>query len=81
MEAIERLKQSYNYLIDYDYLLITGGTGAAWQDIITEHFSGMESLKVITGNQNDVLSHIFSNVRGYYLYQAGKLIVQRKLTK
>ena len=72
-EALERIKQTYNYLIDYDYLLITGGTGAAWQELITEHFSKIEGLKIITGNQNDNLSHIFSNVRGYYLYQVGKL--------
>ena len=81
MDAIERLKQSYNFLLDYDYLLITGGTGAAWQEIISNHFSGMESLHIITGNQNDALSHIFSNVRGYYYYQAGKLISQYRTTK
>lgn len=73
MEAVERIKQMYNYLLDYNYLLITGGTGAAWQDIIRDHFSGMETLQIITGSQNDTLSHVFSNVRGYYLYQAGAL--------
>lgn len=71
--AIERVDSSYDSLFDYDYLLVTGGTGAAWQDIITEEYAGLTTLKVITGNQNDTLSHIFSNVRGYYLYQAGRL--------
>jgi len=73
LEAIERVKHTYNYLLDFDYLLITGGTGAAWQDIISEHFAEMEGLQIITGNQNDNLSHIYSNVRGYYLYQVGAL--------
>lgn len=71
--AIERVDASYDSLFDYDYLLITGGTGAAWQDIITDEYSGMTTLKIITGSQNDTLSHVFSNVRGYYLYQAGRL--------
>lgn len=71
--ALERMESMYDALLDYDYLLITGGTGAAWQDIITDNFSGMETLKIITGSQNDTLSHVFSNVRGYYLYQAGSL--------
>ena len=73
MDAIEQIKQRYNNLLDYDYLLVTGGTGAAWLDIITEHFAGMEGLKIITGNQNDTLSHIYSNVRGYYLHQVSQL--------
>ena len=71
--ALSRLDSIYNYLYDYDYLLVTGGTGAAWQDMIAEEYEGMETLKIISGSQNDDLSHIFSNVRGYYLHQAGRL--------
>ena len=73
MRAIAALKDSYNFLIDYDYLLVTGGTGAAWYDIICDHFAGMSNLKIITGTQNDDLSHIYSNVRGYFLYQASAI--------
>lgn len=71
--AIERLDSAYNALLDYDYLLVTGGTGAAWQDYIMDSYAGMQHLKIITGSQNENLSHVFSNVRGYYLYQAGRL--------
>lgn len=71
--AIERLDSTYNSLLDYDYLLITGGTGAAWQDYIMDSYAGMQHLQIITGSQNEDLSHIFSNVRGYYLHQAGRL--------
>lgn len=66
MEAIEYMKSTFNYLQDYQYLLVTGGTGAARINIIKEHFANMKTLKVISANANDTLPHIFSNVRGYY---------------
>lgn len=68
-KAIERMKSLYNNMLDFDYLIVTGGTGAAWSDMIRNHFSGMETLSVIGANQNDDLPYIFSNVRGYYVYQ------------
>lgn len=71
--VLERIKTMYNNLIDYDYLIVTGGTGAAWFDIIRDHFKGMETLKVIAANQNDMLPYIYSNVRGYYLFLVGAL--------
>ena len=70
MKAIDRMKDNYDYLRDYDYLLVTGGIGAAWYDIIADHFKNMRSLNIVSGSQNDTLSHIYSNVRGYYMYQA-----------
>lgn len=70
---LDRLKTMYNNLIDYDCLIVTGGTGAAWFDIIRDHFKDMHSLKVIAANQNDTLPYIFSNVRGYYLFLVGSL--------
>jgi plasmid segregation protein ParM len=73
LEALQKVDNIYNNLIDYDYLVITGGTGDAWRNIITEYYSGMESLKIIIGNQNDMLPTIFSNVRGYYLYIVNKM--------
>lgn len=73
LEALEKTNSIYNDLVDHDYLVVTGGTGAAWNDIIVDYYSGMETLKVIPGNQNDNLPYIFSNVRGYYMYMIGKL--------
>lgn len=72
-EAINKINSVYNDLIDHDYLVITGGTGAAWNDIVMEYYKDMETLKIIPGNQNDSLPYIFSNVRGYYMYMIGKL--------
>lgn len=72
-EALQKVDNIYNNLIDHDYLVVTGGTGDAWKSIITEYYSGMDSLKIINGNQNDMLPTIFSNVRGYYLYIVNKM--------
>ena len=59
-------------LADYDYLIITGGMGAAWNDHIREMFRETP-ITLIAGNQNDELPLIYSNVRGYYLYRFNKL--------
>ena len=68
--AISKIELVYNNLEEYDYLLVTGGTGAAWLDIIKERYKGMTTLEIITGNQNHpTLDHIYSNVRGYYIYR------------
>lgn len=72
-EALQTIDTIYNNLIDYNYLVITGGTGAAWEKIVTDYYAGMENLKIIYGTQNDVLPYIFANVRGYYMYLQNKL--------
>lgn len=71
-EALAHICNSYNDLIDHDYLIITGGTCSAWSSIIREFFSGMETLTILSGAQNDNLSAVFSNVRGYYMYALNK---------
>ena len=71
-EAISWLTSAVN-LIDYNYMIITGGTGAAWDQMIREKFKDFTTLKLIAGNQNDQLPLIYSNVRGYYLYRYNKL--------
>ena len=68
--AMDKIENAYNGLIDYDYLLVTGGTGAAWLSWIKERYKDMNTLKIIAGNQNDAsLPHIYSNVRGYYIFR------------
>ncbi|MGN0241317.1 MAG: hypothetical protein ACI4CS_06490, partial [Candidatus Weimeria sp.] len=71
-EAIERLASSIS-LADYDYMIVTGGTGAAWYPYIEERFKGFTTLKLLRGNQNDGLPFVYANCRGYYLYREGKL--------
>ena len=73
LEAISQIRQIYNNLLDYKYLVVTGGTGEAWFKLISEYFSKMEGLEVIAANRNTNIPQIFSNVRGYYLYCVNKL--------
>ena len=67
LEAFERAKSVTNTFRDYKYLIVTGGTAAAWGEKINKYFSRMSTLGIIQGNVNDNLSLIYSNVRGYYL--------------
>lgn len=68
MEALHSLEQVIP-LAEYDYLIITGGTSAAWNEMIRDYFSEMGTLKIVNGNQNDTLLFAFANVRGYYMYR------------
>ena len=68
-EAMEKAKSITSAFRDYKYLIVTGGTGAAWLEKIQDYLSGMHTLRIIPGNVNDNKSMIYSNVRGYYLYR------------
>lgn len=68
-EALTTIDSYYNYLQNEDYLVITGGTGAAWFNMIKKYYSGNETLQIINGAANDNIPAIFSNVRGYYMTQ------------
>ena len=72
-EAIDTINGCYNFLQDMSYLVITGGTGAAWLGYIQNFYKEMDSLKVIDGAANDTIPAIFSNVRGYYMQQLNNL--------
>lgn len=73
-EAISRTADVFK-LTNYKYLVITGGTSAAWQAQIEETFKNLPTLKIIHGNQNDeMLPYVYSNVRGYYFYRYTKLL-------
>lgn len=72
-EAIERLISSVS-LSSYNYMIVTGGTGAAWYDHIVDRFKDFSTLKILKGNENDgSMPFVYANCRGYYLYRAGKL--------
>lgn len=64
---LAKLDETYQGLFDYDYLIVTGGLGAAWFNQIKNYYAGLETLKVIAGTENDTLDGVFSNVRGYYM--------------
>lgn len=71
-KAIAQMLGLYD-IFEQNYLVITGGTGAAWKNIIEEKFKNIESLTILMGNRNDQLPLIFSNVRGYYMRCIRKL--------
>lgn len=76
-EALAKIDTIYNNLFDHDYLVITGGTGAAWSSYIREYYKNMQNITIISGNQNDNLPYIFSNVRGYYMFLVSRLRKQQ----
>ena len=71
--ALEKTAQIYK-LSEIDYLVITGGTGAAWEKTIRQTLSQMSTLSIVSGNQNETdLPYVFSNVRGYYMNLYSKI--------
>lgn len=64
--ALDRLFDMYNYFTDYRYLIITGGTGAAWVSWIISELKNINTLDIIAGNTPDNMPQYFANVRGYY---------------
>ena len=65
-EAFDSIK---TFLPSTRYLIMTGGTGAAWYEYFKERLKGLGSLKVVPGNTNSTLPIIYSNARGYYMYR------------
>lgn len=77
-EALEKIGQIFP-LYEYDYVIVTGGTGAAWNGMIREKLKEIEGLKIINGNQNDErLAFLFANVRGYFMFLYDKAEKARK---
>ncbi len=76
-EAINRMCSVLN-LGEFDYLIVTGGTGAAWFNMIRDRFKEFTTLKILQGNQNDNLPFVYSNARGYYFYRYNKLAGEMK---
>lgn len=72
MMALKQMEDIYP-IMEYDYLVITGGTGAAWKPYVHEFYKNIDTLKIIDGNQNDDLPFVFANVRGYYLMRLSLL--------
>lgn len=69
-KSINRLMEEFDNLMDYENLIITGGTGESRFEQVEEMLAGLAHLNVLRGNQNDdSLPFVFSNARGYYMYQ------------
>lgn len=76
-KALEVTFNTYNPALEYDYIVVTGGTGAAWRQYIEENelIKNCLTVQVIDGNNGDKsLPYLFSNVRGYYILLFGSCI-------
>lgn len=67
-EAFDSQKDNY---VDIDYLVMTGGLGAAWCEYFENRLKNL-SLKVIRGNVQSNLPHVYANARGYYMSRYGE---------
>lgn len=73
-EVITKLGSIYNYFVDYDCIIATGGTFEAWKNNFINAFKEVEDLRVIPANINNVsVSTIYSNVDGYYYFLTNML--------
>lgn len=61
---LNELDTTYNNMMDVDVIIVTGGTGAAWENYIKEHYSQMGGLEVILANKEKDI--VLANVEGYY---------------
>lgn len=78
-KSVRRLMQEYNNLIDYKYLIVTGGTGESRYEQIQEMLSGLPMLTILPGNVNDeTVAFSYSNVIGYYMYRHARLAAEIK---
>jgi len=76
-QAAKKLYEMAEYFTDYDVLVVTGGTGAAWIQYFRETLSGLEDLKIIPGNDGNELPIYYANARGYYMSAYRRLRKER----
>ena len=69
VKALRKIEAAYDDLVDYNYLIVTGGTGAAWLPYIKERYKNMDTLQIVPANQNENIAPIYNNVRGYYIFR------------
>ena len=69
-DAIKKIAKTLPMkFIDYDFVILTGGTGHVWYDIFENYISVYApDTKLFKGNYADHYeSSIYANVRGYYI--------------
>lgn len=72
-EAFESIKDE---VFGIRYLVMTGGTGAAWYPYFKKKLKDI-ALEVIPGNINSPLPVVYSNARGYYMYRLQQIKMKR----
>ena len=73
-EAIRTIKEKES-LKEYDYVIVTGGTGSAWFNQLEEAL-GKGGIRVVSAaSADEETNNTFANVRGYYL---SRLMMENK---
>lgn len=73
-QAFEKARGITKGFRGYHYVIVTGGTGAAWYKDIEEWLKGMKTLRLMPSNLNDRLPLIYSPSRGYYMFRRSQNI-------
>lgn len=70
MEFIETLNIAYDHMAEVDVIILTGGTGKAWEQYFREEYGDLGGTELIVANKkdddessNDI---VLANVQGYF---------------
>lgn len=78
-KSLKRLLEQYNNMLDFNYLVVTGGTGESRLEQIKDFFKSWKNLTVIPGNLNTPdLPYCYANAVGYYMFRYAKLASEMK---
>ena len=62
--ALDELNTAYNSMMNVDVILLTGGTGVAWEKYIREYYKETQALDISLAGDAKTASR--ANVTGYY---------------
>lgn len=68
-ECMEKARTLTNTFRDYQYIIVSGGTGEAWFEKIKQYLSGLKKITLLPSNIQDPIPFLYSNVRGYYFFR------------
>ncbi len=63
-ELLQELNAAYDNMINVDIILLTGGTGIAWETAIREFYKSTKALDIVLAGESREAYR--ANVRGYY---------------
>ena len=75
--SLQHLLNDTSHLSGYNYVILSGGSAAAWSDYLTKAISALEVCIVDLQKNNNRIDPIFYNVRGYYMFLFRKLREER----
>jgi len=64
VELLDELNAAYNSMMNVDVILLTGGTGVAWEKYIRDYYKETKALEISLAGDGNQVSR--ANVKGYY---------------